>query len=160
MQRALVLMAPVLLLAACAALRPAVEQRVTQGPTAQQFWTLKMILQNGKEPSFDERRHWDDQMETKISQYLREHPETANSIETAAFRFYRQASVGQSKEQVFILLGPPVGTTTDAAEMEKLARRYWPELKGNVTEAWVYPLGWNLYFAGQRLVDITQYLKD
>ena len=99
-------------------------------------------------------------MELKISQYLREHPDTANSIETAAFRFYRQASVGQSKEQVFILLGPPVGTTTDAAEMEKLARRYWPELKGNVTEAWVYPLGWNLYFAGQRLVDITQYLKD
>jgi hypothetical protein len=153
-------MAPVLLLAACASLRPATEQRVTQGPTAQQFWMMRMLLQNGKEPSFDERRYWDDQMELKISQYLREHPETANTLDAATFRFHRQTAVGQSKEQVLILLGPPVGTTTDAAEMEKLARRYWPELKGNVTEAWVYPLGWNFYFAGQRVVDITQYLKD
>jgi hypothetical protein len=31
-------------------------------------------------------------------------------------------------------------------------------IQGNATEAWVYPLGWRLYFAGMKLVDITQYL--
>jgi hypothetical protein len=56
-----------------------------------------------------------------------------------------------------ILLGAPQQTTTDAAEMEKLAGKYWPDVKPEATEAWVYPLGWRLYFAGARLVDITQY---
>ena len=56
-----------------------------------------------------------------------------------------------------ILLGAPQQTTTDAAEMEKLAGKYWPDVKSEATEVWVYPLGWRLYFAGTRLVDITQY---
>ncbi len=44
--------------------------------------------------------------------------------------------------------------------METLARAYWPAIKGgNVTEAWVYPLGWRLFFNGPRIVDITQYLE-
>jgi len=42
--------------------------------------------------------------------------------------------------------------------MEKLARKYWPSIKGNATEAWVYPAGWNLYFKDATVVDITQYL--
>ena len=41
--------------------------------------------------------------------------------------------------------------------MEKLARRYWPSIKGNATEAWVYPEGWRLYFKDSIVVDITQY---
>jgi hypothetical protein len=158
--RGLALGGAALLLAACAMLRPPVEQRVTQGPTAEQFWMLRVLTQNGQEPSFEERRYWNDQMELRIDQYLRAHPETANTFEVSTFRFFRQVAVGQTKEQVLILLGPPEATTTDAAELEKLARRYWPNIKGNATEAWVYPLGWNLYFAGQRLVDITQYLAD
>ena len=64
-----------------------------------------------------------------------------------------------SKEQVLILLGPPEGVSLDQAEMEKVARRYWPQIKGNVTEVWVYPLGWNLFFTGPRLAEITQYLE-
>jgi len=42
--------------------------------------------------------------------------------------------------------------------MAKLARRYWPLIEGNATEVWIYPLGWSMFFAGQRLVDITQYV--
>jgi hypothetical protein len=61
-----------------------------------------------------------------------------------------------SKEQVVILLGTPQRTTTDAGEIEKLAGKYWPEIQKQATEAWVYPLGWRLYFANARLVDITQ----
>ena len=114
---------------------------------------VKMV-RNG----IDERRHWENQLDLKISQYLHSHPEAASSQDVMTFRFMKQASVGQTNEQVLILLGPPLARTTDEAEMEKLARRYWPYIKGNATEAWVYPDGWNLYFRDSTLVDITQYL--
>src|SRR5437867_12569400 len=68
--------------------------------------------------------------------------------------------LGMSKEQVLLLLGPPAGTATDPAALETLGRAYWPAIKaGNATEAWVYPLGWRLFFDGVRVVDITQYLE-
>jgi hypothetical protein len=40
--------------------------------------------------------------------------------------------------------------------MEKLAKKYWPEIKTEAKEAWVYPTGWHLFFADDRVVDITQ----
>jgi hypothetical protein len=155
--RGLALVSVTLVLAACAALRP-LEQRTTQGPTAQEFWMYRVLLTNGREPNFDERRHWEDQIDDQIGRYLRAHPEAANSLDVSTFRFFRRASVGMTKEQVVILLGSPEAVTTDPAEMEKLARKYWPAVKGQAKEAWVYPLGWHLYFADSRLVDITQYL--
>ena len=133
------------------------EQRTTQGPLAEDLFAANMWLTNGREPNFDERRHWSNQIDIRISQYLQRHPEAANSLDVSTFRFVRQVSVGQSAEQVLILLGPPLARTTDEAEMEKLARRYWTTMKGNVTEAWVYPDGWNLYFKDSTVVDITQY---
>ena len=147
-----------LFLAACAtAEQPAIDQRTSQGPTARQFWTLRM-MSNNREPTLDERRHFEDQLDLRISEYLAKHPEDANSLQVSSFRFDRRAVTGMSKEQVLILLGAPVSLTLDQAEMAKLARRYWPEMQGNVTEAWVYPLGWSFFFAGPRLVEITQYL--
>ena len=126
---------------------------------AEDLWMTTVILANGREPNFDERRHWTNQMELRISQYLNEHPEVANSLDVSTFRFIRQVSVGQTKEQVLILLGPPVAATKDAAEMEKLARAYWPAVKStDPAEAWVYPAGWRLYFKDTKVVDITQYL--
>jgi hypothetical protein len=154
------LLAAATLLAACATLSPPpLEQRTSQGPTARQFWTLRSVMANGRQPSLDERRHFEDQLEIRISQYLAQHPEDANSLQVSSFRFDKRAVVGMSKEQILILLGAPDATTTDQAAMEKLARRYWPQMKGNVTEAWTYPLGWSFFFAGQRVVDITQYLE-
>jgi len=149
----------VLVVAGCATLKPPLEQRTTQGPTARQFWTLRMMLMNDREPTLDERRHWDDQLEIQIQQYLIQHPEQANALHVASFRFTKQVVTGMAKEQVLILLGPPEGVTADQGEMEKLARRYWKQMQGNVTEAWIYPLGWHFYFAGPNLVDITQYLE-
>lgn len=148
-----------LVLAGCAAILPPVEQRSTQGPTARQMWTYRMLAQMGREPTFDERAHWETQLDVQTSRYLAAHPEAANALDVSQFRYAHQVTVGMDKEQVLILLGPPEGTTTDQALIEKLARRFWPALRGNVTEAWVYPLGWSMYFAGQRLVDITQYLS-
>jgi hypothetical protein len=147
------------MLAACAVRRP-VEQRTTQGPTARQMFDLRVMTQSGREPSFEERRQWDTQLEDQIGAYLRAHPDKANALDVSTFRFARQAAVGMDKEQVLILLGPPLTVSADQAEMEKVARGYWPAIKGNATEVWVYPLGWSLFFAGPRLIDITQYLPS
>jgi len=152
-------LAAALVLSGCAKWGPPLEQRTTHGPTARQFWTLRMMMANDREPSLDERRHWEDQVEIQIQQYLVAHPEQANALHVSAFRFSKQVVTGMAKEQVLILLGPPEGVTSDQAEIEKLARRYWKLMQGNVTEAWVYPLGWRFYFAGPNLVDITQYLE-
>ncbi|MBI4637978.1 MAG: hypothetical protein HY727_16705 [Candidatus Rokubacteria bacterium] len=144
-------------LPACASMQEPEDQRTTQGPTAEELWVYRVALQNGREPNFDERRYWENQLEQRITKYLGDHPEVANSVDVSTFRFFHQAQVGMSKEQVLILLGPPLALTTDAGELEKLARRYWTDMKGNVTEAWAYPFGWRLYFNGSRLADITQY---
>ena len=151
------LVAILMLLVGCGTFRIK-EQRTSQGPLAEDLFITMVYIANGREPNFDERRHWENQLDYKISQYLHSHPDAANSQDVMTFRFMKQASVGQSNEQVLILLGPPLARTTDEAEMEKLARRYWPYIKGNATEAWVYPDGWNLYFKDSKLVDITQYL--
>ncbi|PYN27169.1 MAG: hypothetical protein DMD99_03225 [Candidatus Rokuibacteriota bacterium] len=153
----IILVAGVLILTACAAYRVK-EQRTTQGPMAEDVFINTVIMANGREPNFDERRHWNNQIDLKISQYLHRNQDSANSLDVSTFRFVRQVSVGQTAEQVLILLGPPTAKTTDEAEMEKLARKYWPSIKGNATEAWVYPAGWNLYFKDATVVDITQYL--
>ena len=146
-------------LTACATLSPPLEQRTSRGPTARQFWTLRMMVANNREPTLGERTHWQDQIEQQIAQYLREHPEAANSMEVSSFRFDKQVVTGMTKEQVLILLGAPEAVTADQAQMEKLARRYWKDLQGNVTEAWVYDLGWRMFFSGQKLFTMTQYLE-
>ena len=147
-----------LVVGGCGTTRREVEQRTTQGPTARQMLNLRMMTESGREPTFEERRQWDAQIEQRISDYLREHPEKANALDISTFRFVRQVAVGMDKEQVLILLGAPTLVSGDQAKMEQIARRYWPQIKGNATEVWVYPLGWNFFFAGQRLIDITQFL--
>jgi hypothetical protein len=158
-KRAGVVLAVVLAAAACASTTGSavVEQRTTQGPQAEELWTYRVTLANGREPTFEERLHWERQLDLAISRYLAKDQEFANSPGVLTFRSVRQVEVGMSKEQVVILLGAPQRTTTDTGEMEKLAGKYWPDVRTEVTEAWVYPMGWRLYFAGVRLVDITQY---
>ncbi|HSO51773.1 MAG TPA: hypothetical protein VL330_03320, partial [Actinomycetes bacterium] len=79
-------------------------------------------------------------------------------LDVSTFRYLRHVAVGMDKEQGMILLGAPVLVSGDQAQMETNARGYWTAIKGNATEVWVYPHGWNLFFAGPRLIDITQYL--
>jgi len=156
--RARAVLAVVLTAAACASLPgPAVEQRTTQGPLAEEMWLYRVAMANGREPTFDERLHWQRQIDLAISRYLAKDQEAANSPQLSTFRFDRKAAVGMSKEQVTLLLGAPETRTTDAAEIEKLAGKYWPDVRAEAREAWVYPMGWRFYFAGERLVDITQF---
>ena len=144
-------------LAACARLTTT-EQRAIQGPTAEEIWTAGVVLMTGHEPTFDEKHQWLIQIDRRISQFLHQHSEIANSADVQIFQFVRQVTVGMTKEQVVILLGAPVVATKDAPEIEKLARGYWPLIKPkNVTEAWLYPQGWRLYLSESKLVDITQY---
>ena len=119
-----------------------------------------MVQANGREPRIEERRHWEDQLDARIQQYLHTHPVQANALHVVSFRFDKQVVTGMDKEQVLILLGRPISATTDAAEIEKLGRKYWRLIQaGSVTDAWVYELGWRFFFAGDTLVDITQYLE-
>ena len=160
MSRTLVLtLALLIALAACAQLTTT-EQRVFQGPTAAEIWTAGVLLVTGREPTFDEKHQWEVQIDRRISQYLHQHPEIANSADVQIFQYVRQVTVGMTKEQVVILLGAPVVATKDAAEIEKLARGYWRLIKPkNVTEAWLYPQGWRLYLGESKVVDITQYTE-
>jgi hypothetical protein len=158
--RRLQLTIAVVFLVACATVKPSIDQRTPAGPTAQQIWTYRVLTQAGREPSWEERQRWSDQMDREISRYLAEHPEAANSYDVSTFRYEKQAVVGMTKEQVLLLLGAPDSVTADQTEIEKLARRFWAEMKGDATEAWVYPLGWRFYFAGPRLTAITQYLPS
>ena len=157
-KRAGVVLAVVLAAAACASTGSViVEQRTTQGPQAEELWAYRVTLANGREPTFEERLHWERQLDLAISRYLAKDQEYANSPGVVTFRSVRQTEVGMSKEQIVILLGAPQRTTTDTGEIEKLAGKYWPDVQTQATEAWVYPMGWRFYFAGARLVDITQY---
>jgi len=157
--RAFVPLALLAVLAACAQLT-ASEQRVLQGPTSEEIWTASVMLMSGREPTLDEKHQWEIQIDRRISQYLHQHPAVANSAEVQIFQFVRQVTVGMTKEQVVILLGAPAVATKDPAEIEKLARRYWPLIKPkNVTDTWLYPQGWRLYFSDTKVVDITQYAE-
>jgi hypothetical protein len=153
------LVALAFVLVACASMRN-VEQRTTQGPAAEQLWLYHQVLANGREPTFDERWQWREQTDERIARYLREHPEAANNLDVTTFRFERRPIVGMSKEQILLLLGRPLASTSDPSEIEKRARKFWPLVREQAQEAWAYPLGWTFYFAGDRVVDITQYLSS
>jgi hypothetical protein len=155
---ALLALLAVLVAAGCAGLGAAKELRSGQGPTAREMFHYRVVAETGRGPTFEERQHWEDQLEHRIARFLTEHPEIANAYDVVMFRHHRQVMVGMTRDQVLILLGVPDTTTADPAEMERLARRFWPQLKERVKEVWLYPPGWRLYFAGPRLVDITQYL--
>ena len=97
------------------------------------MFKLRSVHMNGREPNFTELHQWDSQIEQKISDYLREHPDKANALNVSTFRFLRQVTVGMDQEQVLILLGPPVEVTENQMRMEQVARRYWPQIQGNAT---------------------------
>ena len=148
------------LLAGCAVILPPIDQRTTQGPTASEFWTVRMMQQTGRSPSFEEKRHFEDEIDERIGRYLREHQDAANSTTLISFRSLRQVTVGMDKAQVEILLGAPLTVTRDPAQMQSLARHHWPEIRDKTKpdEAWSYPFGWVVYFRQSRVADITQYL--
>jgi hypothetical protein len=149
----------VLVLAACKTMYPDIDQRTSQGPTAEELWTVQVMQQTGRAPSFEEKRHFDDDLDDRVGRYLRENQEAASASTLMSFRALKQVTVGMEKGQVETLLGPPLTTTKDAAQMRNFARRHWSEIRGKADEAWSYPRGWVFYFSKSKVIDITQHLS-
>jgi len=144
-----------LLVGACATPPPLVEN-TTRGPMAAEMNIVRSFNANGREPGWDEKRQFEDQLEEKVFKYLREHPEIENDTRYSSFRFWRQVSIGSTKEEVRILLEEPDQRTIDPALMASLSRRHWSQVQTKAKEAWVYPLGWVLYLDDNAVVSMIR----
>jgi hypothetical protein len=149
------LMAAGFLAGACAAAPPVVEN-TTRGPMAAEMHVVRSFNANGRAPGWDEKRQFDDQLEDKVFKYLREHPEIENESRYTSFRFWRQVSIGSTKEEVRILLDEPDQRTIDPALMASLSRRHWSQVQTKAKEAWVYPLGWVIYMDDTAVVSMIR----
>ena len=144
-----------LIAGACATPQPAVEQ-TTRGPIAQELQIARSFAANGRDMGWDEKRYYEERLEEKVFKYLREHPEFPNETRYSTFRFWRQVSIGSTKEEVKVLLDDPDERTIDPALMAALARRHWSQVQGKAKEAWVYPLGWVLYIDDKAVVSMIR----
>ena len=66
-----------LLAAACATPQPVIEQ-TTRGPIAEEMQIARSFAANGRDLGWDEKRHYEEQLEERVFKYLREHPEIEN----------------------------------------------------------------------------------
>ena len=150
------LAAAVLLTTACASATTPVLERTTKGPSAEEFFIMQSFAVNGRGPNFDEKRVWQDQMDEKVFKYLREHPELENTSRYSEFRFWRQVTNGSTPGEVKILLGEPRERTIDPALMASLGEQHWQAVRATAKEAWVYPLGWVVFFDDAGVVDLLR----
>src|SRR5438046_1446591 len=90
-----------------------------------------MLTSNGRYPTFEEKRHFEDELDARIAKYLRENQQVASDpLTVPAFRNAHQVTTGMEKGQVEVLLGRPFATSDDAQQMANWARRHWPEIRG------------------------------
>jgi len=146
----------VIALAAVGCLSTEVVERTTRGPFAQEFLVVRSYEVNGRGPNFEEKRYWEDQIDSRISKYLREHPELQQTTRFSDFRFWKQVTPGSSPEEVKVLLEDPREQTIDPALMAALSEQHWPAIRSKAKEAWVYPLGWVLYFDDKGIVEMIR----
>jgi hypothetical protein len=149
------LLAAAALLAACATLSETVE-RVGRGPRAEEIFLARSFAVTNRMPTFDERRMWEDRVEQRLGRHLREHPELEQTPRYTDVRFWRQVGQGATREEVRVLLEEPDERTVDPALMGALAGPHWPAIAPRVREAWVYPLGWVVYFDDQGAVEFVR----
>jgi len=147
-----------LVFTACATTVPV--QRATEGPTADEVWRARFAIGYGRAPTFDEITAWKEQVQERVTAYLGRHPDIAASPRASQFRFHRRIAVGMTKEEVVLLLDRPEATTSDEAAMRAAAAQFWPAIQPHAREMWVYSPGWQLYFDGDRLVDVTVSDRD
>jgi hypothetical protein len=130
-------------------------QRATEGPTAHEIFMDRFVSGYGRLPTFDESTAFDVQLDQRVSDYLAKHPDLNTSPRASRFTFHPRVAVNMTKEEVVLLVGPPNAVTSDQTEMQAAARQFWPEIKEHAKEMWVYPGGWQFYFDGDSLVDLT-----
>jgi len=139
---------------ACVGPTETVEQ-TPRGPTSLDVLAARSQALNGREPSFDEKRIWEDEVDMRVSKYLREHPELEQSPRYMEVRFWRQVAPGASRGEVEALLESPAERTIDPALMAALAERHWDDLSRKAREAWVYH-GWVIYFDDSAVVGMVR----
>jgi len=143
------------MLGACASIDEVPVQRATVGPRADSIYNARFVRGYARLPTFDETSKFRDDLASRTSDYLTRHPAVATSPRASQFRFERRVDLGMSTEEVTLLLGPPDAVTDDPGKMKAAAEIFWPEVSKQAKEMWTYPSGWSLYFASDRLVDIT-----
>ena len=144
-----------LLVGACLTPPPVLE-RTTRGPNAEEFFDQQSYATNGRPPSFDEKRIWQDQMDEKVKKYLRDHPEIEDTSRYTEFRFWRQVAPGSTPGEVKVLLGDPREQTIDPDMMAFYGEQHWVAVRSTAKEAWVYPRGWVVFFDDKGVVDMLR----
>lgn len=142
------------LLAGCASQKDVV-QRATEGPTADEIYLARFQKGYGRGPTFDETMAWRADFDNKVTEYVNRQPGMVASPRVSQFRVQRRVAVGMTKEEVSLLVGLPDAIVSDEKLMEAAARQFWPEVRKRAKEMWAYPAGWQLYFDGDRLADLT-----
>ena len=139
--------------AGCLSKPPAeIPEYIGRGPRADEMFYARMVQRSEREPSFDERRQFKDMMDDRVYKYLREHPEMEQQARYSEFRFWRQVSEGSTQGEVRALLDEPLERSIDPARMGAMAKVHWQDLRTKAKEAWLYPLGWILYFDDKGVV--------
>jgi len=152
----LLLAVVVLMAAGCLTSRLDTVELTPRGPTAEDLLNGRSMAVNGRLPSFDEKRHWEGEMEERVYRYLREHPEIEQTSRYTEFRFWWRATAGSTQEEVRVLLEEPQEKTVDPARMAALAERHWADLEAKgAKEAWVYEPAWIIYFGDTSVVAIV-----
>lgn len=149
-----------LLVAVCAAAVGCAQEiieRPAKGPKALDFFVARSVLVNGREPNFDERRMWEDQIDEKIRVYLRDHPDLQQSSRYSDVRFWRQVGIGSTRAEVRILLDEPDEQSMDPAALAVMARQHWPAIQAKVKEGWTYGLaGWTIFFDDGGVIEMLR----
>ena len=153
--RALLRLVPVALLAACSTSHLDVVEVTPKGPTAEELHLTRFVTTNGRTPTFDEKRHWEAEVEDRVYAYLRQHPEMEQAPRYSEFRFWWQVTKGSTPAEVLVLLEDPTEQTVDPAEMAALAERHWPDIGPKAKEAWLYSPAWVLFFDDSAVVAIV-----
>jgi hypothetical protein len=152
--RSTILLIALTTLAGCASSVPQV-QRATQGPTADEIYVTRFVKGYGRPPSFDETMAWREDFDRRVGEYISRQPGMIVSPRVTQFRVERRVAVGMTKEEVTLLVGLPDAIVSDEKVMEAAAKQFWPEVKKHAKEMWTYSGGWQFYFDGDRLVDLT-----
>lgn len=135
----------VLAVAGCASPLETVD-RVGRGPRSEELFLARSFAAAGRQPTFDERRMWEDRTDERLSRYLREHREVEQTPRYTDVKFWRQVGAGATRDEVRALLEDPEEQTIDPALMGALAERHWGAIGPKAREAWVYPMGWVIFF--------------
>ena len=130
-------------------------QRATEGPTADELFLARFIKGYGRPPTFNETVAWREQFDQRVTEYISRQPGMVVSPQVTKFRVERRVAVGMTRDEVTVLAGLPDAVVADEKAMEAAARQFWPEVKKGAKEMWTYPAGWQFYFNGDRLVDLT-----